>query len=152
MSIARDLPPFATQPDVRTHSGRRVVVTGTHRQIDIPMRRKGSSEHLGFAAIQLQDGIDLLRDLSWSPSARRSEAERRRFDGQQIGRTKPFVQGVGSARALGGGTCTGYSGVDREAIPASGRSAAGGCYLTSGGGARMIALFPCQGGRRWQRP
>jgi hypothetical protein len=84
MSIARDIPPCATLPDVRTHSGKRVVATGTYRQIDIRMRRKGSPEYLSFAAIQLQDGIDVLLEPSWSPSARRSEAERRRFDEQQM--------------------------------------------------------------------
>jgi hypothetical protein len=55
-------------------------------------------------------------------SALRSEDERRRFDGQQVGRAERFVQGIGSARALGEGTFTGYSGFDREAIPAGGRS------------------------------
>jgi hypothetical protein len=59
-------------------------VTGTYRQIDIRMRPKGSPEYLGFAAIQLQDGIDVLLEPSWSPAARRSEAERRRFDGQHV--------------------------------------------------------------------
>jgi hypothetical protein len=84
MGIARDLAPCATLPDVRAHSGKRVVAIGTYRPIDIRRRRKGSPEYLGFAAIQFQDGIDVLLEPSWSPSARRSEAERQRFEGQQV--------------------------------------------------------------------
>jgi hypothetical protein len=74
----------ATLEKLKAHAGKRVAVTGTYIAIDLRMRQKGAPATFGHAAVQLCDDTEVLLEPSWSPSARRSEAERSRFAGKRV--------------------------------------------------------------------
>jgi hypothetical protein len=84
MMMSTNLEKCVTLPDIQANVGKRVLVVGIYRQLDIRMRPKGIPEYVGHAAIQLLDGHDVLLEPSWSPAARRIPSERTRFEGQQV--------------------------------------------------------------------
>jgi hypothetical protein len=44
-----------TADDLRRFDGRRVAVVGVYRPVAVPIRQGGRSEHLGHAAVAIED-------------------------------------------------------------------------------------------------
>ncbi len=73
-----------TARDVEACSGQRVIIAGTYHRMDLRMRKAVSLENARYAAIRLGDGVDVLLEASWSPTAVRSPEELARHDGKSV--------------------------------------------------------------------
>jgi hypothetical protein len=84
MDLTSSLDRCETLQDIQRQSGKRAIVVGVYREIDIRMRRKTIPKYSGHAAIQLEDDVEILLEPSWSEAAIRSKEERQQFRGKKV--------------------------------------------------------------------
>jgi hypothetical protein len=70
--------------DLEPASGSRGAVIGVYRQVDVRQNAEGPPRHEGHAAVQLEDGIDVFLEPTWSDDALRPAEEIARCDGRQV--------------------------------------------------------------------
>ena len=70
--------------DLIAHEGDLVDVIGTYVEVDVRQNPEPPAVHAGHAAIELQDGTQVLLYPPWDDSAARSVEEREQFRGVKV--------------------------------------------------------------------
>jgi hypothetical protein len=73
-----------TKVDTERLDGKKVLLVGTYRQIDVRMRRKPPPVYRGHVAIVLEDGTEVLLEPVWKKTAIRPPDEIARFDNKAV--------------------------------------------------------------------